>query len=144
MQQCSGHSTHLSGRGAQRFKALVGAAMVQAVALGAAQAPVNLGAAGDFAILAKTAISTTGATHIHGNIGVSPAAATSITGFGLVADSSGTFSTSTLVAGKVYAADYAVPAPTAMTAAISDMETASGQFCGFAGHRPLQAFLGRR
>jgi hypothetical protein len=39
-------------------------------------------------------------------------------------DSSNTFSTSALVTGKVYAADYASPTPTMMTTAISDMETA--------------------
>jgi len=59
-----------------------------------------------------------------GNIGVSPIAATSITGFGLVADSSNNFSTSSLVDGNIYAADYAPPTPAKMTAAISDMETA--------------------
>ena len=34
------------------------------------------------------------------------------------------FSTSALVTGKIYAADYTVPTPTTMTTAISDMETA--------------------
>jgi hypothetical protein len=87
-------------------------------------APVDLGTAGNFRILAKTGISTTGTTSIVGDIGVSPAAATYITGFDLIMDSSGTFSTSALVNGKVYAADYADPTPTMMTTAISDMETA--------------------
>ena len=75
-------------------------------------------------ILAKSGISTTGATDITGNIGVSPITATAITGFGLVMDSSGMFSTSSLVDGKVYAPDYAAPTPVTMTTAISDMETA--------------------
>ncbi len=39
-------------------------------------------------------------------------------------DASNTFSTSALVTGKIYAADYAVPTPTTMTTAVSDMETA--------------------
>jgi hypothetical protein len=39
-------------------------------------------------------------------------------------DSSNQFSTSVLVTGKVYAADYAVPSPAYMTTAISDMQTA--------------------
>lgn len=86
--------------------------------------PVDLGTAGNFVILAKTAISTTGATSVVGNIGVSPAAASYITGFGLIADSTNVFSTSNLVTGNVYAADYATPTPANMTAAISDMETA--------------------
>jgi hypothetical protein len=85
---------------------------------------VNLGTAGDFVILAKTAITTTGATSISGDIGISPAAASSIAGFGLIMDSTNTFSTSSLVAGKVYAPNYALPTPTKMSTAISDMEAA--------------------
>ncbi|MCU0608547.1 MAG: ice-binding family protein [Chitinispirillaceae bacterium] len=89
-----------------------------------ALAPVNLGTAGNFVILAKTGISTTGTTAITGDLGVSPAAATFITGFSLIADATNTFSRSSLVTGKIYAADYTAPTPTAMTTAILDMETA--------------------
>jgi hypothetical protein len=39
-------------------------------------------------------------------------------------DASNVFSTSSLVTGMVYAADYAVPTPANLTTAISDMETA--------------------
>jgi len=74
--------------------------------------------------LAKTGISTTGTTAIVGDIGVSPAAASSITGFALIADASNTFARSSLVTGKVYAANYAAPSPTYMTTAIADMQTA--------------------
>lgn len=87
-------------------------------------AAVNLGTARDFVILSKSGISTTGTTLIVGDIGVSPAAATLITGFGLIMDASNTFATSSLVTGKVYAADYTPPTPTKMTTAVSDMETA--------------------
>jgi hypothetical protein len=87
-------------------------------------ASVNLGSAGDFVILTKTGISNTGTTQITGDIGVSPVAATYITGFGLIADASNTFSTSSLINGKVYAADYATPTPTKMTTAVGDMQTA--------------------
>jgi len=104
--------------------ALAVATITTGVAHAAGPTPVNLGTAGNFMILAKTGISTTGTTSIVGDIGVSPAAATAITGFGLTMDSSGTFSTSALVTGKVYAADYTSPTPTMMTTAISDMETA--------------------
>jgi hypothetical protein len=90
----------------------------------AVQQPVNLGTAGNFVILAKTGISTTGTTLIKGNIGVSPIASTAITGFGLIRDASNQFSTSSLVVGKVYAANYAVPTPATMTTAISNMQTA--------------------
>jgi len=90
----------------------------------AGPAPVNLGTAGDFVILGKSAIGTTGATVITGDIGVSPAAASYMTGFGLIMDASNTFSTSSLITGKAYAADYTPPTPAKMTTAISDMETA--------------------
>lgn len=86
--------------------------------------PVDLGTAEDFAILSKTGISTTGTTFITGNIGVSPIDSTAITGFGLILDSTNTFATSPYVSGHVYAADYAVPTPAKMTAAISDLHTA--------------------
>ncbi|MFZ2455440.1 MAG: ice-binding family protein [Candidatus Altiarchaeia archaeon] len=90
----------------------------------AAQPAVNLGTAGNFTILAKTGISTTGTTSIVGDIGVSPAAPTYITGFGLIMDSSNQFSTSSLVNGRVYAAGYSTPTPSKLTTAISDMQTA--------------------
>ncbi len=85
---------------------------------------VDLGLAGNFAILSKAGISTTGATAIVGHIGVSPIASTAITGFGLIRDSSGRFSTSSLVTGRVYAANYAAPTPSMLTTAVGDMQTA--------------------
>lgn len=95
---------------------------IEAVAAG--PQPVDLGTAGNFVILAKTAVSATGATSVVGHIGVSPAAASFITGFSLIADPTNVFSLSNLVSGNVYAANYAAPTPANMTAAISDMETA--------------------
>ena len=92
--------------------------------LAAGPATVNLGSAGNFVILAKSGISTTGSTAITGDIGVSPVAAAAITGFGLIIDSSNAFSTSAIVTGNVYAADYAAPTPATMTTAIGDLETA--------------------
>ncbi|MCJ7463854.1 MAG: ice-binding family protein [Thermoplasmata archaeon] len=91
---------------------------------GAGPAIVNLRSADDFVILAKTGISTTGTTSIVGDVGISPAAASFITGFGLVYASGATYSTSSLVTGRVYAPDYTPPTPAKMTAAVSDMETA--------------------
>jgi Ice-binding-like len=85
---------------------------------------VNLGAAGDYAILAKSGISSVPGSNVTGNIGVSPAAASYITGFSLTADSSNVFSTSSQVTGKVYAADFKPPCPSSMTKAVGDMETA--------------------
>jgi hypothetical protein len=103
---------------------LVTSLMLSSIAVSQSPAPVNLRTAGNFAILAKTGISSTGITHITGDIGISPAAATYITGFGLIMDASDTFSISSLVAGKVYAFDYTIPTPAKMIQAVSDMETA--------------------
>jgi hypothetical protein len=90
----------------------------------AGPAAVNLRSSGNFAILSKSGISTTGTTSVVGNIGVSPISSTAITGFGLILDPSTQFATSSLVNGKVYAADYSPPTPATMTTAISDMQTA--------------------
>ena len=87
-------------------------------------APVNLRTAGNFTILTKTGISTTGVTSILGDIGVSPIASTAITGFGLIMDASNQSSHTPIVTGKVYAANYTAPTPSKMTTAISDMQTA--------------------
>jgi hypothetical protein len=89
----------------------------------AAGIPVELGTARNYVVLAKAAISGTSATVI-GDLGVSPAAATLITGFSLSLDSSTMFSTSTQVTGRVYAADYTAPTPATLTTAVGDMELA--------------------
>ena len=85
---------------------------------------VDLGTAGEFAILSKAGVTTTGVTSVTGDIGTSPIAAAALTGFSLTMHSSNTFSTSALVTGKVWAADYTVPTPSKMTTAISNMEMA--------------------
>jgi len=87
-------------------------------------AAVNLGSAGNYVILAKTGIDTVPTSSVTGNIGISPADRTYLTGFSETMDASNVFSTCPQVTGNVYAADYAVPTPANMTAAISDMETA--------------------
>lgn len=94
------------------------------IALAAEGGTVDLGSAGNFVILAKTGISTTGTTAVVGDIGVSPAAATYITGFALTLPAASAFSTSALVTGKVYAPSYADPTPANLTTAILDMQTA--------------------
>ena len=85
-------------------------------------APVNLRTAGRYVILAKSAISTVPASAITGDVGISPAAATYITGFTLT-DATG-YATSPQVTGRVYAADMVSPTPANLTTAVSDMETA--------------------
>jgi len=93
-------------------------------AAGIGPAPVLLGTAGNFATLAKSAITnaTLGASLITGNIGLSPAAESYIAGFALT-DATG-YATTPEVTLKVFAADQAPPTPANMTAAISDMELA--------------------
>jgi hypothetical protein len=86
--------------------------------------PVVLGAASNFVILAKTGISTVPTSAITGNIGISPAAATFLTGFSLTLPLNSPFATSTQVTGNVYAPGYAVPTPANLTAAVGAMETA--------------------
>jgi hypothetical protein len=102
-------------------------------------APVGLGTAGNYTLLAKTAISTVPQSMITGDIAVSPAAATFITGFSLTLDATTTFSTSTQVVGggRVYAASYTAPTPTLLTVAVSNME---GAYTDAAG-RPNPNFL---
>lgn len=104
---------------------------------GTGPANVSLGGAGNFSVLAQSGISTTGITLVNGNIGVSPAAATTITGFGLIMDSNGQSSTSPLVTGKIYAADYAAPTPANLTTAINDMHTAYTTLNGLVTPAPV-------
>ena len=85
---------------------------------------IDLGTSGDFTALAMSGISTTGVTSVAGDIGVSPVAATGITGFGLIMDTNGQSSHTPIVSGKVYASDYAPPTPAKMTTAVNDMMTA--------------------
>lgn len=99
--------------------------------------PVLLGTAGNFVVLAKAGISCNLSSNIHGNIGISPAAASYITGFDLILDPSGLFSTSPLVNGNVYAADYATPTPDNLTVAVLDMQAAYVDAAG----RPTPDFV---
>lgn len=99
-------------------------AMMPSAVFAVSPATVNLGASGNFAILAKTGISTTGSTAVVGDIGLSPAAASYITGFSLTLPSASAFSTSAYVTGKAYAPGYADPTPANLTTAVLDMQTA--------------------
>lgn len=101
--------------------------------------PVDLGSAEEYAIIAKSGISTVPTSAVTGNLGVSPAAATYITGFSLTADATNVFATSPQVTGKVYAADYASPTPSDLTTAVGDMEQA---FTDAAGRAPDVTELG--
>jgi Ice-binding-like len=113
---------------------------------GMGPAPVILGSTTDlsapaaYVLLAKTGITNvTGSLIIGGNVGLSPAAASFITGFSLVADSTNVFSTSVSVAGpgKVYASTYAPPTPANLTTAVLGMQLAYTDAAG----RPNPDFL---
>jgi hypothetical protein len=61
-------------------------------------------------------------TYTAGNVGLSPAAGTFLTGFSLTPFT--TFSSSTQVTGQLFAANYNSPTPSTLTTAIADMHTA--------------------
>ena len=94
----------------------------------AALAEVDLGAAGNYVILAKTAINNSPTSAITGDAGISPAAETYITGMSLTAATG--FATSTQLTGKVYAADMAWPTPSNLTTAVDNMITAYNDAAG--------------
>jgi len=95
-------------------------------------APLNLTTicTNNLTILAETEITNVPASSIIGNMGLSPAAASYITGFALVLDGSGQFSTSSQVSGKVYAADYSNPTPNLLTTAVNEMQAAYNDAAG--------------
>jgi hypothetical protein len=88
------------------------------------RAVVDLGTSGTFVALAKSGVSTVPTSALTGDVGVSPAAASFITGFSLTADASNQFATSLQVTGKLYGADYSVPTPANLTTAVGDMQLA--------------------
>jgi hypothetical protein len=102
-------------------------------------APVNLGASGDFVILAKSGISTVPQSAVTGNIGVSPIARGGMTGFSETMDASNTFSRSTQVVGNLYAGDYASPSPANLGVAVLAMQAA---YSDAAGRAPDRTELG--
>jgi hypothetical protein len=96
---------------------------------------VNLGQAGNYVILAKTAINNSSTSAVTGDLGLSPAATSYITGLALT-DFTG-YATSAQVTGKVFAADMASPTPVNLTTAVENMITAYDDAAG----RPSPDFL---
>lgn len=94
---------------------------------------VNLGAAGNYAILAKTAVSTVPNSVVTGNVAVSPAARTFLTGWSLITEPTDTSFGSAQVSGRLFAADN-VGGTTAvnLTTAVGDMGTAYTAAVGLA------------
>jgi len=93
-------------------------------AMTSAEDTINLGDAGNYAILGKTGISTVPSSAITGDIAVSPIVDTAMTGFSFAMDPSTEFSTSSQITGNAYAANYGGTTPADLTAAVSAMETA--------------------
>ena len=96
---------------------------------------VDLGAAGNYVILAKTAINNNPKSSITGDIALSPAATSYVTGFALT-NATG-YATSTQVTGKIFAADMASPTPVNLTTSVENMITAYNDAAG----RPSPDFL---
>jgi len=89
---------------------------------GLGPAPVLLGTAANYAIVAKSAISNVPTSLVTGDLALSPAAASYITGFSLT--KAGTSWSSAQVVGMVFAANNDPPTPALLTTAVGDMQTA--------------------
>lgn len=94
------------------------------------QAMVNLNSAGNYVILAGSEISNIPTSNITGNIGISPASASFITGFSMVYTAGEAQATSAQVTGNLYASDYAAPTPATLTTAQGDLTTAYNNAAG--------------
>ena len=104
-------------------------------AASAGLAVVDLGTAGNYAILAKTAINNNPTSNITGDLGLSPAATSYVTGLSLT-DFTG-YATSAQVTGKIFAADMATPTAINLTTSVENMITAYNDASG----RPTPDFL---
>ncbi|HEY4618148.1 MAG TPA: ice-binding family protein [Flavobacterium sp.] len=96
---------------------------------------VSLGSAGNYVILAKTTITNVPTSVITGDLGLSPAATSYITGLSLT-DFTG-YAKAAQVTGKVYAADMVSPTSSNLTTAVENMITAYNDAAG----RPSPNFL---
>jgi hypothetical protein len=94
----------------------------------AGPAVVDLGASGNYVILAKTGISNISTSVITGDLGLSPAATSYVTGLSIT-NATG-YATSVQVTGKIYAADMADPTPINLTTAVNNMITAYNDAAG--------------
>jgi hypothetical protein len=89
---------------------------------------VDLGLAGNYVMLAKSAINNNPTSDITGDIGISPAAGSFVTGFALT-DATG-YASSDQVTGRIYAADMADPTPSNLTTAVENMGSAYDDAAG--------------
>jgi len=89
---------------------------------------VNLGSSLNYLILAKTAITNIATSDLTGDLGLSPAATSYVTGFALTSATG--YATSTQVTGNIYASDMVSPTPTNLTTAVNNMITAYNDAAG--------------
>ena len=86
---------------------------------------VNLGTAANYAILAKTGVSSVPNSVVTGNIGLSPAARGFLTGWSLITEPTDTSFGSAQVSGRLFAADNVGGTTSVdLTTAVGDMQTA--------------------
>ena len=92
-----------------RYLSIVATAimMVHAIAVSQTQLPVNLGSTANFAVLAGSLVSNIPTSAVTGDIGLSPAAGSGITGFGVAE-----------VTGKIYTVDATGPVGSTIAAAL--------------------------
>ena len=117
---CGGGS---SSSGIDPSSAATGPTGVVSTAVGS----VPLGTAGNYAILAKTGVSTVPTSVVTGNVGLSPTARVGLTGWSLISEPTDTYFTSAQVAapGKLYAADNVGGTTSVdLTTAVLNMQTA--------------------
>lgn len=89
---------------------------------------VELGFAGNYVMLAQTAINNSPTSAVTGDLGISPAAGSFITGLALTHETG--YATSEQITGRVYAADMADPTPSNLTTAVENMVTAYDDAAG--------------
>ena len=80
---------------------------------------VDLRTAGNYVVLARTAINNTPTSIFTGDLGLSPMAESFITGFSQI--SSTGFSTSDQVSGRIYASDMSSPTPANLASAVDNL-----------------------
>ncbi|REL38351.1 DUF3494 domain-containing protein [Rhodohalobacter sp. SW132] len=89
---------------------------------------VDLGTAGNYVVLAKSAINNNTTSAFTGDLGLSPMAESFITGFSQTSATG--YSTSDQVTGRIYAADMTDPTPANLTTAVENMTTAYDDAAG--------------
>jgi hypothetical protein len=89
---------------------------------------VELGTAGNYVVLAKSAITNIPTSTFTGDLGISPMAESFMTGFSQTSETG--YSTSDQVTGRIYAADMVDPTPANLTTAVENMATAYANAAG--------------